>query len=83
VDGRLTSTTGAKDIPSNCTVSLSPASSDVADLLGVWGVMERMKPWVHCGMRGKSRNCVGYMVRWAGLCCMYVDSLYVWAYDFA
>lgn len=63
--GRRTRTTGENDIPSSWTVSLSPAWSSVGDLFGVWGVMERMKPWVHCGMRGKSRNWVRFgVVSW-------------------
>jgi hypothetical protein len=52
----LTSTTGEKVIPSSLTVSLSPAS--IVDLSGVCCSIPRMKPWVHWGMRGKSRNCV-------------------------
>jgi hypothetical protein len=55
-DGGRTSTTGENVIPSSLTVSLSPAS--IVDLLGVCCSIPRMKPWVHWGRRGKSRNCV-------------------------
>ena len=51
-----TSTTGEKVIPSSLTVSLSPAS--IVSLLGFRCSIPRMKPWVHWGMRGKSRNCL-------------------------
>ena len=51
-----TSTTGEKVIPSSLTVSLSPAS--IVSLLGFCCSIPRMKPWVHWGMRGKSRNCL-------------------------
>ena len=51
-----TSTTGEKVIPSSLTVSLSPAS--IVSLLGFCCSIPRMKPWVHWGRRGKSRNCL-------------------------
>jgi len=61
-DGGRTSTTGEKVIPSSLTASLSPAS--IVDLLGVCCSIPRMKPWVHWGRRGKSRNWV--FGQWVG-----------------
>jgi hypothetical protein len=55
-------------------VSLSPVSSDVVGLSEVWGEMERMKPCVHWGMRGKSRNCVGWSLDELGR--LYVDGCF-------